>query len=501
VSEGPDRGATVDAAPLARVASDGLVYLLAALLGRALGLVMVPVYTHRLGPADYGVLELLNTVDLVVIAAFSAPLADPVYRHVHDAPDARSRDAIIATALLAVAAAGAVTALLGVALAPALARALFGDAGRAELLALTFAAVTFQAVTEVPLAVRRGAGEARSAARWALARTALGLGCNLALIVGAGLGVRGAALATLAASAVIAVALSVDTLRRTGLRFEPAALARMLRFGWPLLPGALALTVLGRSRAFALNARGTPAEVGVWALGYGFGALLVAVLGHPLRVAWTAHMYRVWDAPDGLGPARYRRGGTWLVAALAWGAAALTAFAPELTRWMAPPAFAAAALVTPAVAWGYVLRELAEYFRNGLLVARRPRAIAVVEPGLAAVDVALGWALVARAGLAGAAATSVLVFGLYALAMHAAARRALPVGYAYGPMLACAGLGLGLGLAGWWVRTGVTALDVGVKLALVATVPLAQLRWVLREPDDRAVLAALRARGLRAVGR
>jgi O-antigen/teichoic acid export membrane protein len=272
---------------------------------------------------------------------------------------------------------------------------LFRAEGRADLLALTFAAVTFQAVMEVPLAVKRGLGEARAAALWGLARTSLGLALNLALIVGAGLGVRGAALSTLLASGAVALALCAATLRRTGLRFDRAALARMLRFGWPLIPGALALTVLGRSRAFALNAVASPADVGVWALGYGFGALLVSVLGHPLRVAWMAHMYRLWDAPDGLGPARYRRGGTWLVAALAWAAAALTAFAPELTCWMAPPAFAPAAMVAPAVAWGYALRELAEYFRNGLLVARRTRAIALLEPGLAALDVALGWALVA----------------------------------------------------------------------------------------------------------
>ena len=123
-----DRGRVADPAPLAGVASDGSLYLVAALVGRALSLVMVPVYTHRLGPADYGVLELLNTVDLVVIAAFATPLTDPLYRHVHDAPDARSRDVVTSTALLAVAAAGAVVALLGCALAPALSRAQIGRA-------------------------------------------------------------------------------------------------------------------------------------------------------------------------------------------------------------------------------------------------------------------------------------------------------------------------------------------------------------------------------------
>ncbi len=496
MSDAPYRApaAPADAAPLARVASDGAVYLAAALAGRAMSVVMVPVYTHRLGPADYGVLELLNTVDLLVIAAFSTPLTDPVYRHVHDAPEGPARDAVVSTAVLAVASAGAATAAAGLALSPSLARVLFRAEGRADLLALTFAAVTFQAVMEVPLAVKRGLGEARAAALWGLARTSLGLALNLALIVGAGLGVRGAALSTLLASGAVAVTLCAATLRRTGLRFDRAALTRMLRFGWPLIPGALALTVLGRSRAFALNAAASPADVGVWALGYGFGALLVSVLGHPLRVAWMAHMYRLWDAPDGLGPARYRRGGTWLVAALAWAAAALTAFAPELTRWMAPPAFAPAAMVAPAVAWGYALRELAEYFRNGLLVARRTRAIALLEPGLAALDVALGWALVRRFGLAGAAATSVLVFGTYALMMHGAARRALPVRYELGRMAACAGLALVLGAAGWGLRTGSAGLDVALKAALVAAVPVAQLALVLREEGDRAVLRALGAR-------
>lgn len=480
-----------DEAPLARVASDGAVYLAAALLGRAMSVVMVPVYTHRLGAADYGVLELLNTLDLVVIAAFSTPLTDPVYRHVHDAAPGRERDVVISTAVLSVAAAGVVVAALGASLSAPLARGLFAGGGRADLLALTFAAVTFQAVMEVPLAVKRGLGEAREAALWGLARTSLGLALNLALIVGAGLGVRGAVLSTLVASAVIAAAVCGATLRRTGVRFDGGALARMLRFGWPLIPGALALTVLGRSRAFALNATSPAEVVGVWALGYGFGALLVSVLGHPLRVAWMAHMYRLWDAPDGRGPAHYRRGGTWLVALLAWAAAALTAFAPELTRWMAPPSFAAAAGVVPAVAWGYALRELAEYFRNGLLVARKTRPLALVEPSLAVLDVALGWALVSRFGLAGAAATSVIVFGVYALVAHAVARRALPVDYEYRRMGACAAVAAACGAAGWALRTGSAAGDVALKAGLVMAVPAAVLGLVLREEGDREVLRAL----------
>ena len=176
----------------------------------------------------------------------------------------------------------------------------------------------------------------------------------------------------------------------------------------------------------------------------------------------------------------------------------VTASAPGMSgqpkrsiRARAPPSFAAAAGVVPAVAWGYALRELAEYFRNGLLVARKTRPLALVEPCLAVLDVALGWALVSRFGLAGAAATSIVVFGAYAVVTHAVARRALPVDYEYRRMAACAGIAAALGFTGWALRTGSAAGDVALKAALMAAVPALVLGLVLREEGDREVLRAL----------
>ncbi len=486
------------AAPLARLASHGAIYTLASLAARALSLVMVPIYTHRLGAADFGALELVNTLDLVVIATFSTAITDPVLRHFHDAPEGRGRDVVVSTAILSLVGAGAVIAAAGALASPWLAGVILRDRGRSALFVLTFLSVTSQAVVEVPFAVLRGTGRAWSAAAWSLARTALGLALNLALIVAVGLGVTGVVLSNFAASTALALAMVALTLRRTGLGFDPAVLRRMASFGWPMIPGSIAMIALGHSRSYVLNAYCPMSDVGVWAFGYGFGALITQVLGHPFRSAWTAQMYALWDAPDGLGPARYRRAGTWLVALFAWAAAALTAFAPELVRLLAPPAFHRAASVIPAAAVGGALREVAEYFRNGLLVGRNARAVAVIEPGLAALDLALGVLLVSRLGLAGAVVATPLVFAAYAAAMHRAVRAVLPVRYEYRRMAACSLLAACLGAAGFAVRTGSLAVDALAKLALVAAYPALALALVLRDPEERAALAALAARVRRA---
>ena len=474
---------------MARLARHGAIYTLASLAARALTLVMVPVYAHVLGPADMGALELVDTLDLVVIACFSTALTDPVLRHFHDAPDQRSRDAVVSTAILSLVGAGAVVALLGSLASPSLAAGVFHDARRAPLFVMTFLSVTFQAVVEVPFAVLRGSGRPWSVAAWSLARTALGLSLNAALIVGARLGVAGVVASNLVASLVMSTAMTALTLRSTGLRFDPRALRRMLAFGWPMIPGSVAMIALGHTRSYVLNAWCPLAEVGVWAFGYRFGALISQALGHPIRSAWTAQMYALWDAPDGRGPERYRRAGTWLVALFSWAAAALTALAPELVTLLAPPAFRRAMWVIPAVAAAYALREIAEYFRNGLLVGRDARAVAYIEPALALVDLGVGVALVSRFGLTGAVIAAPLVFGVYALAMHHAVRRVLPLRYEYRRMAAAAGLAALVGAAGFALRTPSPWLDVALKFALVGLYPLALLAWVLRDEEERALVA------------
>ncbi len=462
------------------------------LLSRAMSFVMVPVYTHHLGAADYGLVELIDTVDLVALVLFSSAIADPFLRHLHDAPDARGRDRVTATAILFLAGVGGLIAVVGAFASPALATLLLGDAARAPLLRLTFGAVAFQAMLEIPLARFRADDHPLRFASWTLARTALGLALNLTFIAALDLGVRGLALSTLLASAITATAVCALTLRRTGIAFDSPALRRMLAFGWPLIPGALALVALQHGRSYVLNHYCSLADVGRWALGFKFGALLSQVLGNPLRNAWTAQMYAVWDGPN--GHARFVRAFTIFVGLFAWAALALSVAAPDLVAILAPPTFAGAALVIPSVASAFALREVAEFFRNGLVLGGNPRPVAWIEPALALLDLALGVALVSRFGLTGAIVATPLVFALYALALHRAVRRVLPVSYEYRRVATLAGLALLLGVLGYHGLDVSRALNVVLRATIIAAYPALAAVFVFRAPDERAAMRALRKR-------
>lgn len=473
-------------------ARDASAYLAGMVITRILGFVMVPIYAHHLGARELGVLELLDTADLAAVTLFSAALADPVIRNIRAAPDEAARRAVTATTVLALCVLGAVVGALGIAASPLLARVWIRDPARTAALAMTFASVAFQGVLEVPLAILRSEGRAGAFVGWTLSRAVLGFALNVLFVVAMDLGVAGICLSSLLSSALFASVLGAMTLRASGIQWDTPTLRRMLAFGWPLIPGALALLALQHTRAVQLNAWCSLEEVGVWSLGARFGSLVSSTLGNPIRNAWTARMYAVWESPQ--GPARYVRAGTVFVALYASAALGLSLLAPDVLAVIAPSSFAPAAWVIRSVAAGYALKEVAEYFRNGLLVGGNARALAWFEPAVAVLDAVAGWFVVARWGFAGALALGPAVFAVYALGLHAAARRALPVRYEYGAMIGITAAAVLLGLLGTSVRTGSRWIDAAAHLAIGLSLPLALLGLAARTEDGRAALRALRQR-------
>jgi O-antigen/teichoic acid export membrane protein len=491
-NEGPS---VSDPSPSVGAARDAGAYLAAMVVTRALGFVMVPIYARTLGARELGVLELLETADLTAITLFSAALADPVIRNVRAARGDEERRRVISTTVLALCVLGAAVSLLGVFASPTLARVWVRDPARVDVLRMTFASVAFQGVLEVPLAVLRGEGRAGAFVAWTLSRAALGFALNVLLVVSLRMGVAGICLSSLITAALYATVLGARTLRDVGLGFDLSLLRRLLRFGWPLLPGALALIALGHTRAVHLNAFCSLEEVGVWSLGARFGVQVSASLGSPLRNAWSARMYAVWAEPA--GPRHFARAATLFVGLYASAALGLSLLAPELVAIIGGRGFEAARWVIPSVAAGYALREVGEFFRNNLLVGGDARALAWFEPLVAALDFALGWYAVKRWGLNGALAVGPLVFLIYALGLFVAARRVLPVPYHYRAAGAIAAAAVILGVLGARVRTGSLALDGLAHLGLAMVLPGALLVGLARSPEGRAMLGALRRSGAR----
>ena len=61
---------------------------------------MVPVYTHYLTPADYGVLEILTLVSVILSMILSVRLESAVVRFYFEYNDTEDRNSLISTVLI-----------------------------------------------------------------------------------------------------------------------------------------------------------------------------------------------------------------------------------------------------------------------------------------------------------------------------------------------------------------------------------------------------------------
>src|SRR5256886_14286105 len=85
---------------MSRIGKHGLVYGGGIILSKAVAFIMLPVYTHYLTPADYGLLQLVDMVLEVASIVAGSRLGAGIFRYYHKANTPGKRRAVLSTALI-----------------------------------------------------------------------------------------------------------------------------------------------------------------------------------------------------------------------------------------------------------------------------------------------------------------------------------------------------------------------------------------------------------------
>src|SRR5678809_1505522 len=92
---------------LRKLAKHSSWYLIGSLASRGVGMIMTPIYTRYLSPAEYGSVELIELcTQVAVIALGIQAIGGSLLRVYHDYEDSASQKAVASTAFLNTAAIG-----------------------------------------------------------------------------------------------------------------------------------------------------------------------------------------------------------------------------------------------------------------------------------------------------------------------------------------------------------------------------------------------------------
>lgn len=459
------------------VGRNAAFYGAAMLASRAVSLIMLPLYTRALAPADYGVLQLLLLTMEVVALLVSAGAAAGVMRFFYRASTDDERHAVQWTALGLLAGLNALGTALVLAAAGPVAAVALKDASWApelRLAALTFALEPFVAIPMLSLQVRQRAREAMVAS---LVKLALQVTLNVTLLVVLHLGVRGAVLSACLTNLIMGAALTWRLRREVPMRFSWDAARNLRRFGLPYQFVTAGTFILTFGDRFFLQAARGATEVGLYALAYQFGFIVYTFCASPWLQAWTPRRHEQVRQPAAQRDAAYNDGALLLTVLIVTGVVGAALFATPALRIIAAPAYLGAAAYVPWIVSAYVLQAWSETAQFGIDVSERTVwATAATWVGTLVVLPAYAL-LIPRWGATGAAVATILAFAARAAAMYGFAQRLWPVAYRVAPHARALVVGVSVMVTALWVRPVGFVAEVGVGTAALAV--YAALTWGL----------------------
>ncbi len=376
---------------LSQLVKQSTLYTIGNLAQRAVGLIMVPFYTHFLQPADYGLLEMMELLLAVFAISFGLQVVgDAMVRIVHDYEGLDDRRAAVSTGLVTAAGLGVVIAVVGWTLAVPISNLTFQTDAYATLVRAFFAAQLASSLVEIALVHERMCGRAGFFVGYSLIQLALTLGLNVWFIAYRDQGVWGFVLSKLIVQGVDGAYLALRTLRQTGLAFRPRVLREMISFGLPASP-------------------------------YRLTFLVTYLVGEPFGRVWNVSLYG--DAGRPGWRRRFSRILRYLVFFLFFVAVGIALFVDEALVVLADSAFQGAAALVPLLVLAYVLREFGDFFRTLLYINKRSRLVGLVALFCAALNLGLNAWWISRWGAMGAVMATLATFGVYALLCWRAADR------------------------------------------------------------------------------
>jgi O-antigen/teichoic acid export membrane protein len=489
---------------LRRLATTGAAYTASSVLSKLIAVVLLPLYTAYLTPADYGAAEVMIATVVAASIVVRLGLIEALLRfyYMTDVPPASPASPpaaagsaagtdfqrrVVSTGFAALFWTTTAGALIGLALAEPLSDALLGHPD-AELGRLAVLGLWTLTLWEYALTLLRVDERARAYFTITVLNVVATIPVTAWLIAVEDQGAAGILIGSFATGAVFLVGLLWTQRRRLSFRFDRELLRRMMRFGLPTMPAELSLYSLNFIDRILIARLAGLAEAGLYALAIKF-AQGMNVIARAFQLAWPPLAYSIAD--DDEARRAYSLVFTWFATLCAGAVASVWLLAPWLVALLAAPEFARAQEAVGPLSAGVALYAL--YLVLVVILGRTGRTEFNL-PATAAgtvVNVVANLILIPAYGIVGAAVALVLSYVVVLALMYVLTQRLFPVPYEWrrlSLLLVATALAVAVGDS-LVADEGAGALLL--RLVILAAIPAGLLAAGFLTPEERDGLRRL----------
>ncbi len=391
-----------------RTTQHTLIFALGKISSKLVGFVLLPIYTKQITVSDYGVLGLLEMIELLGVNVLTLGLPQAILRWYSLTDLSETKKRIVFTGFgftLFV----CILFIMGA--LPArdqLSAIIFGDQKYGRFLIYVLAIISFHVLAGIPQTILRAEEKSILYSASIIAQFSLSLLLNIYFVAFKGLGVEGILLANTISSGFTLLILLPYLLKRMVIKIDYPLLREMMVFGYPFIFTAVVSTILNLGDRYLLTKMATLTEVGLYSLGYKFSNVIKIfiidsfILSMPI-VGWQL----VKDNDD---PKRFfSKTFTYLIFGLLWVGLVISVFAKNIIHVFALNSdYWDAYRVIPYLVTGVILLGISHFLYFILQIPQKTKNISVIISISAVINIAINILIIPYYGMMGAAWAAII---------------------------------------------------------------------------------------------
>jgi O-antigen/teichoic acid export membrane protein len=446
------------------------IYGLSNILNRIVSFVLLPIYTHYLTPADYGLMDLLYFTTAFIGMVLEMGINSAVSRFYFESEDQTKRNLVVSSAFYGFGVGSTIIVLIFIAGSRYLTELIFKDSTYTHLMIIALAGLALEIYIQAAYTYIRVRQRSHVLMIVSVVRLVMQLGLNILFIVYYKMGVLGILLGTLISNFVLVLFLVPYVLRETGLGFSREKLFEMIKFGLPLIPSNIMSYIVNVSDRYFLNAFTNLSTTGIYTLGYRFGILVNEFVASPFGQIWMPRRFEYFQKED--SERIFARIFTYFCLASFFVGLGISVLTKDVIRIISDQAYWNAYKVVPIIIMSYIIASFQMHFNIGILIKKKTKYIMYINVATAITNLVLNYFLIKQYDIWGAAYATIISFVLKISLFYIISNRLVKIAIEWGRILKI------LTVAGvmYWlvssIETGEPILNFVIKFFACLTYPL-----------------------------
>jgi len=416
------------------------IYSVAGIMGRMIGFIMLPFYSHILRGHGYAVIGMLDFGLAFLISLLSYGVRGSIIRLYHDEKDPARKPVVVSTGIWMVTVVSLCLVIPLMTLSKPIAGLLLDDSTIYRYVIMALAGFMFDLVGQGASAWLLIRSRSVLFASINLIRLFLGLSLNIWLILIKDMGLDGYFIASLSVNFFSCVVLVSIAIKDCGTKYDPEVSRTIRGFLLPLIPSSLAAFASRQMERVLVKFQIDLVSVGILEMAYKFPVLITQLISQPLMQSWNTRRFEIADDPG--APMRISRMFTYFLFMVSFAGLILAVTIKPILVVLTPPEFHGAYRITRVEIISTIMKASYYHLAFGLYYAKDTKSIAKIQSISSALKIPLTWFFISTWGIFGAAYSALVTSVAVNSIMYRASQKKYHIDFEWGKIAVILGGGL-----------------------------------------------------------